>query len=143
MVSFGAAHLISAEFLKAQRSRGEVLLFKRDHVRKGVFGKGAGDQEASAPIPFARDIAHNISHPPKDEIGAAAQTAHYFKPDTVRRQSGVFHWHGIQYEIKTGHNTRRILSDIDGWVQPGSLTALMVRPRYRRCVEIIPLIAIL
>jgi len=38
----------------------------------------------------------------------------------------VFHWSDVNYSIKTKGETRNILTDIEGWVQPGTLTALMV-----------------
>lgn len=34
-------------------------------------------------------------------------------------------WHNVTYDINIKSETRRILDHVDGWVKPGSLTALM------------------
>ncbi|EHL02570.1 putative ABC transporter CDR4 [Glarea lozoyensis 74030] len=39
--------------------------------------------------------------------------------------TSVFHWRDICYDIKIKKENRRILNHVDGWVKPGSLTALM------------------
>lgn len=37
----------------------------------------------------------------------------------------TFHWRNVCYDIKIKGETRRILDHVDGWVKPGTLTALM------------------
>lgn len=39
----------------------------------------------------------------------------------------VFHWEDLCYDIKVKGEERRLLNRIDGWVKPGTSTALMVR----------------
>ena len=39
----------------------------------------------------------------------------------------VFHWSNVDYEIIIQKETRQILRSVEGWVRPGSLTALIVR----------------
>ncbi|KAH6986775.1 ABC-2 type transporter-domain-containing protein [Ilyonectria destructans] len=43
----------------------------------------------------------------------------------MERQASVFHWKDACYEIKIESETRKILDHVDGWVKPGTLTALM------------------
>lgn len=43
----------------------------------------------------------------------------------IERQTAVFHWQDICYDIKIKGEARRILDHVDGWVKPGTLTALM------------------
>lgn len=42
-------------------------------------------------------------------------------------RGATIHWESINYEIKTHSGPRKILTAIDGWVRPKTLTALMVR----------------
>ncbi|GME81913.1 unnamed protein product [Ambrosiozyma monospora] len=37
----------------------------------------------------------------------------------------IFHWKDVCYEVQIKTETRRILDHVDGWVKPGTLTALM------------------
>ena len=47
-------------------------------------------------------------------------------PRNIQKQTSIFHWDGVNYDIKIKGEPRRLLDDIDGWVKPGTLTALMV-----------------
>ena len=44
----------------------------------------------------------------------------------IHRQTKTFHWKDVCYDIKIKGNPRRLLDRVDGWVKPGTLTALMV-----------------
>ncbi|CAI4214415.1 unnamed protein product [Parascedosporium putredinis] len=46
-------------------------------------------------------------------------------PSNVEKQVSVFHWKDVCYDIKIKKEPRRILDNVDGWVKPGTLTALM------------------
>ena len=50
--------------------------------------------------------------------------------DRIQKSNAVFHWDGISYDIKMKDKTRRLLDEVDGWVKPGTLTALMVSDQY-------------
>jgi hypothetical protein len=41
-------------------------------------------------------------------------------------QTSIFHWEDLSYDIEIRTEKRRILDNVDGWVKPGTLTALMV-----------------
>ncbi len=43
----------------------------------------------------------------------------------IAHQTAVFHWKDVCYDINVAKENRRILDHIDGWVKPGTLTALM------------------
>ncbi|KAI9847164.1 MAG: hypothetical protein M1837_003026 [Sclerophora amabilis] len=45
--------------------------------------------------------------------------------NTIAPQKEVFAWRGVTYDITVKKESRRLLSDVGGWVRPGSLTALM------------------
>lgn len=43
----------------------------------------------------------------------------------IERQTAIFQWQDVCYDIKIKKEDRRILDHVDGWVKPGTLTALM------------------
>ncbi len=43
----------------------------------------------------------------------------------IKKQTAIFHWEDVCYDIKIKGEPRRILDHVDGWVKPGTLTALM------------------
>ena len=45
----------------------------------------------------------------------------------LETQTSVFHWADVCYDVKVKGETRRILDHVNGWVDYGTLTALMVR----------------
>ena len=47
---------------------------------------------------------------------------------SIHRQTKIFHWKDVVYDIKIKGKPRRLLDHVDGWVKPGTLTALMVIP---------------
>lgn len=46
-------------------------------------------------------------------------------PVNVQKQTAIFHWDSVCYDIKIKKEPRRLLDNVDGWVKPGTLTALM------------------
>ncbi len=124
MFIFGAIHLLATELIPARRSRGEVLLFKRTHKRKQ---RAQLDEEATAVATFSHDTSQ-LESVNGDESEYDTKDKSKVIVDAIQIQSSVFHWSGLTYDIKTKTSTRRILNNIDGWVKPGTLTALMVRP---------------
>jgi hypothetical protein len=117
---FGAIHLLATELIPARRSRGEILLFKRPSRVKQVM---KSDEEAGNLTNFSQDTSL-VGSVKGERLGADAKGKS--TTETIQVQSSIFHWNSLSYEIKTGDSTRPILNEIDGWVKPGTLTALMV-----------------
>jgi ATP-binding cassette, subfamily G (WHITE), member 2, PDR len=117
MLVFCAVHLLATEYIPAQRSKGEVLLFQRGHRKTRPQRPSESDEAAASPM-FAQDVNKQLGD---DTHGKRAETL-----QTILQQSSVFHWNNLNYEIKTKHGTKTILNNISGWVKPGTLTALMV-----------------
>ncbi|KAJ4150562.1 hypothetical protein LMH87_011307 [Akanthomyces muscarius] len=108
IVFFLFTYLIAAELVSEAKSKGEVLLYPRS--RKPAFIAAAeknGDAETGA--------AHTGSSGSSDSDADAV----------IQRQTAIFQWHDVCYEVKIKKETRRILDHVDGWVKPGTLTALM------------------
>ena len=110
---FMMTYLSAAEYITAKKSKGEVLLFRRGHTPASVK-KSNPDDEESAPADAGRPSSAEKIHKKQDE-----GTAH------IQEQTAVFSWRDVCYDIKIKSENRRILDHVDGWVKPGTLTALM------------------
>ncbi|GKT60665.1 ABC-2 type transporter [Colletotrichum tofieldiae] len=106
MIFFMICHLVAAEYVASERSKGEVLVFSRKAMSKHG-NQGKTDAESTA-IGQAR---HAI-----DPSGGGT---------AMEKATSIFHWKDICYDIKIKDEPRRILDHVDGWVKPGTLTALM------------------
>lgn len=110
MVVGCAVYLLATEYISAQKSKGEVLLFRRGHVPES---EKKGDEE---------------SNPEDRATVEAVLSRERTVPDApvhIQKQTAIFHWDGVNYDIKIKKEPRRLLDDVDGWVKPGTLTALM------------------
>ncbi|KAF9878804.1 hypothetical protein CkaCkLH20_03704 [Colletotrichum karsti] len=111
---FMAVYLLAAEFITTNRSKGEVLLFRRGY-------KASSSQKVSSDEETAQSdrVYH---HQEKQEMSRTTSTA---RQTVSRKHRAVFHWRDVCYDIMIKGQNRRILSSVDGWVKPGTLTALM------------------
>ncbi|KAF1353963.1 ABC-2 type transporter-domain-containing protein [Delphinella strobiligena] len=108
MIGFCVTYLASAEFISAKKSKGEVLVFRRGHT-PAVLNNNTGDIETSG-------------------AGAAVAEKGSKEKDVsevIQKQTAIFSWENVCYDIKIKGEPRRILDNVDGWVKPGTLTALM------------------
>lgn len=117
MIIFCVIHLLAAEYIHAQRSKGDVLLFQQGHAKELPHQTHGIEDNASAL--FAQDINK------QEETHASGKG--FETVQTLLQQSSVFHWNKLSYDVHLKKGTKRILNNINGWVKPGELTALMVR----------------
>jgi ATP-binding cassette subfamily G (WHITE) protein 2 (PDR) len=110
-------YIAAAEFISSKKSKGEVLIFPRGKT-PSLLNKsdteGASDPRVTAEMALTEKVT----------TGGAAGEA----PPSILKQTAIFHWDGVNYDIKIKKEPRRLLDDVDGWVKPGTLTALMVFP---------------
>ncbi|KZL63583.1 abc-2 type transporter [Colletotrichum incanum] len=106
-VFFMIMYLVAVELVTSERSKGEVLLFKRRALknvkRRPNDGENLGGNQPRPVVEKAEDSDN---------------------PD-LSKQTSVFHWKDVCYDVQVKGETRRILDHVDGWVKPGTLTALM------------------
>ena len=103
-------YLAAAEYISAKKSKGEVLVFPRGHIPAALKEKKADEENISA--------GRNQN--------ALDRTASYTEAtDIIQKQTAIFSWKDVCYDIKIKSENRRILDHVDGWVKPGTLTALM------------------
>ncbi|KAI8156818.1 ZEB2-regulated ABC transporter 1 [Colletotrichum sp. SAR 10_70] len=109
IIGLHMVYFLATEYVSAKKSKGEVLVFRR-----GVAppAKGKDDVEASMSGPSA--IVE------KGGRGAGSDNE-----GAIQASTSVFHWNDVCYDIKIKGEPRRILDHVDGWVKPGTLTALM------------------
>ncbi|KAF2754023.1 putative multidrug resistance ABC transporter [Pseudovirgaria hyperparasitica] len=104
----GFCYLAAAEFISAKKSKGEVLVFRRGHAPAIVTRKKAVDEETAQDGGIVAMSSTKVDH-----------------KAMIQKQTAIFHWRDVCYDIKIKGKPRRILDHVDGWVKPGTLTALM------------------
>jgi ABC-type multidrug transport system ATPase subunit len=100
-------YLVAAELVSAKKSKGEVLVFRRGHT---ATRNTPDDVEAATGRP-----AGVIKSEKEEQIVS----------EVIQKQTAIFSWQDVCYDIKIKSEPRRILDHVDGWVKPGTLTALM------------------
>ena len=109
---FGLAttYLIFSDLISELPSKGEVLVFKRNRKANPVVAAAntPADPEKGDAKPLGRSGE-------KSSAGTAG----------IVRQTAIFHWEDMCYDIKIKKEERRILDHVDGWIVPGTVTALM------------------
>jgi ABC-type multidrug transport system ATPase subunit len=108
---FCAFYIIAAEKVSEKKSKGEVLVFRRGHIPANMKQESkADDEEATGE---RRGSVIKQVHTQEDVTGM------------IQRQTSIFSWRNVCYDLKIKGENRRILDHVDGWVKPGTLTALM------------------
>lgn len=105
LIFFHAIYLLATEFNKGRRSKAEALVFRPGHAPKHL---STGDVEASE-----KKRLPSIPTPEDNKM------------DHLPRHQDVLTWRAVNYDIPVKEGTRRLLNDVNGWVKPGTLTALM------------------
>lgn len=113
MVFFLATALVATEYITAAKSKGEVLVFRRGHIPVQE-SKSSDDEESAQPV---QQLVVDVEEKVKRD-GAVSG---------LQKQTSIFHWEDVCYHINIKGEGRRLLDNVDGWVEPGTLTTLMVR----------------
>jgi ATP-binding cassette subfamily G (WHITE) protein 2 (PDR) len=103
------AHLVMSELVASERSKGEVLVFRRSSM-KTKRKRDTGDEETGSASAHDGEKISNSDRPEHN----------------VEKQASIFHWEKVNYEVEIKGESRTILDSVDGWIKPGTLTALMV-----------------
>ncbi|PLB43646.1 ABC transporter CDR4 [Aspergillus steynii IBT 23096] len=106
MIFFLFTYILATELITEKRSKGEVLLFRRGHQLK---------------LPDIKDLESFSQHSgtAKSDPSTSSESA------DIQKQTAIFHWEDVCYDIKIKGTPRMILDNVDGWVKPGTCTALM------------------
>ncbi|KAK7055287.1 ABC-2 type transporter-domain-containing protein [Favolaschia claudopus] len=108
IIFFCAVHLICTEYISSAKSKGEVLVFTRGHLPRS---RRPDDEEN--PDYNEKSLPQSRSVKRSEDV-------------MIPQQRKVFMWKDVCYDIKLKDGSdRRLLDHVDGWVRPGTLTALM------------------
>ncbi|KAK4549777.1 hypothetical protein LTR36_005078 [Oleoguttula mirabilis] len=110
MIFLMFVYLAASEFITSKKSKGEVLVFRRGHAPASLTEKAHDEETADAGANGAA-LERKQSYVQASEI--------------IQKQTAIFSWKDVCYDIKIKSEERRILDHVDGWVKPGTLTALM------------------
>lgn len=112
-IFFIALTCFGVERLKAAGAQKQYLLFQRTHDKheqEAMAARGAGDEEKNA-----------VQIQPKSEQRTVADRAE----DQIKKSSTVFTWKNLNYTVPVKGGHRQLLSEVQGYTKPGTLTALM------------------
>lgn len=117
VIFFFITYISAAEYAKPPKSEGEVLVFRRCKMPADLSQKVETDEESQSPEDA---VTERVTTTP-------AEKATENRPRPSACGKPILHWENICYDVKIKGQDRRILDYVDGWVQPGVITALMVR----------------
>lgn len=103
IVGLMCVYLGATDTIKGQKSKGEVIVFPRKFAKK----RDTEDEEKG--FQASKSTQANGNHE------AAA----------IERNTAIFHWQDVCYDVQIKKETRRILDHVDGYIVPGTITALM------------------
>ena len=106
-VFFLFTYLAGTEYISAAKSKGEVLVFRK--------GK----------LPPSLANGSDVEAPGAKQAGVITPTSEKSGNAMIQKQTAIFHWEDVCYDVQIKDENRRILDHVDGWVKPGTLTALM------------------
>lgn len=107
MAFFTCTYLLASELIRSKKPKGEVLLFKRKSSSSLV-------------------MRHDVETSRAQWSGINGDGLVPEVTNKLGKQKSIFQWRDICYDIKIKKEDRRVLDRVDGWVKPGTLTALMV-----------------
>jgi len=116
LIAFGVAFffglLIFTEFNTSTVNDVAVVLFKRGS-KSVIKPAGTSDEET-------------LQHQEKLPVNGGDARVETEKKDQSTTTTDIFSWQHIDYTVPIpGHDDRKLLSDVSGYVAPGKLTALM------------------
>ncbi|KAL4963721.1 ABC-2 type transporter-domain-containing protein [Aspergillus stella-maris] len=106
LVAFHVAYVFLSEQMPGTVSKPNSLTYLAGHHRTGL-GQGDEEKEQSPALFKADQIAHSDPSPiPSDG-------------------KDVFSWKNVCYDVPVKDGFKRLLDNVNGWMRPGTLTALM------------------
>ncbi|KAK6461711.1 multidrug resistance protein [Scheffersomyces coipomensis] len=115
VIVFLGVYIGLTEFNKGAMQKGEIVLFLRGSLKKHKQQRQ-----------LQKDIENNNSEkvPLKDQI-ESAKPENKVNDNSLPSSEDIFHWRDLTYQVKIKKEDRVILNQVDGWVKPGQITALM------------------
>ncbi|CCD22577.1 ATP-binding cassette multidrug transporter PDR15 NDAI_0A04200 [Naumovozyma dairenensis CBS 421] len=130
VVFFFVVYLVLCEYNEGAKQKGEILVFPHSVVRK-MKKQGTLDQNQSTdPDDIENNAGTDESNTTEKNMlqATSSKSLSLRKIESqvgISKSEAIFHWRNLCYDVQIKKETRRILSNVDGWVKPGTLTALM------------------
>ncbi|GAA5996079.1 uncharacterized protein JCM10292_004935, partial [Rhodotorula paludigena] len=105
-IGLAVLYVTASEFISEAKSKGEVKLYPRTRIPKHAKKSDA----ASDDIESSGAGSPGKIRPEDDEEGVK-------KDVNIQRQTAIFHWQDLCYDIPVKGGTRRLLDHVDGWVK--------------------------
>lgn len=112
IVFFLFTYITLVEYNKGAMQKGEILVFQRSALKKEK--KRLRDLESG--------VGEKIK---EDEKFDEEESSKNSQESKLPVSEDIFHWRHLRYQVKIKGHDRIILNDVDGWVKPGQVTALM------------------
>lgn len=107
---------------------GPRLVIPREQAKtnKAMAAQRQNDEEGQID-PAAATTKNESVTPSGSETETGTSTSEQQRPSQARliRNSSIFTWKSLSYTVKTASGDRVLLDNVQGWVKPGNLTALM------------------
>lgn len=123
VIFFLAVYLIFCEYNESAKQRGEILVFTKSTLRK--MKKEKKLKSGAAPADDVENSAGTESANDKKLLEDSFEESASSDEIGISKSEAIYHWKNLCYEVQIKDETRRILNCVDGWVKPGTLTALM------------------
>ncbi|CCE63103.1 hypothetical protein TPHA_0D04700 [Tetrapisispora phaffii CBS 4417] len=125
VVFFFVVYLVICEYNEGAKQKGEILVFPRSVVKKMKKAKTLNDSSSNV-SDVEKATSESISDKKLlEESSGSFDDSSEREHFNISKSSAVFHWRNLCYDVQIKSETRRILNNVDGWVKPGTLTALM------------------
>ncbi|KAI0377720.1 ATP-binding cassette transporter [Hypomontagnella monticulosa] len=111
-VIFAICVTIGMERFKTPAGHLSTIFYSTDIPRQGRSGSSLSDEEKSA----EQDT---------DTTEVDLEVFHATTHETIQSSKRHFAWRDLCLDIEVGGEQRRLLSNVSGWLQPGTMTALM------------------
>ena len=112
IIFFLAIYIGLTEINRGAMQKGEIVLFLKGDMKKHKRNRNHDDVEGGG-------LEEKFSH---DDL---FEESGVVKAIDLSKEREIFFWKDLTYKIKIKKEDRTILDHVDGWVEPGQITALM------------------
>ncbi|KAK7677291.1 ABC_PDR_domain2 protein [Cerrena zonata] len=117
--AFLIIYLVICEYNKGAMQKGEILVFQRSALKKIKKQNQLNGSEKVQDIETGEIEKSPAIENDDDEDSDALME------NNLPESGNIFHWRKLTYQVKIKKEDRIILNEVDGWVKPGQVTALM------------------
>lgn len=118
IIVFFFVYIFLTEWNKGAMQKGEIVLYLKGSLKN--IKKRTDANKATSD-----DLENSLPNEKVDFDEAVGEYKDSSSSDKTEEHKDIFHWRDLTYSVKIKSEERVILNHVDGWVQPGQVTALM------------------